>query len=1386
MEFTYINKKGETVNAIGANNKFKTNAIKYYKKTKSAPNGYFFNEKGHLKKITDADALKSIDIRQLSKQDFKLGFEWMGFHTKQSLLKYIKRKNINTISGLLDAVGRDHDAKEKVSSSLRKVFYKKKFEDLFKHTTVLGSAYKGYNKHYSISDGKDYKSSEAFWKAYARRVRVILLHFGYPLDVRIYVNARLVNSSEGDTIDKTYFLGKKTILNGMDVEDTIQFFIDETTRTLENEDNHANDESKSKDEGSPYVLDSITGIKILLNKKKKVSGGSTMKIPKELVKKVINPNNTDDECIIHCINIFEHYDLVKSNDKKDVSRFKKYYYKYDALRKKLKFPVAINDIPKIESHLKLDIVVYDLDLSKNPNNMNILPLYAPVKKYDRVIYLVLVHDDTNSHYVWARDKDKLLAHMHKNQDRRKHCDRCFQFINPAVFDTHSCVENPSVIKFPKRREQLRFKTIWQQLFHQFVGYADTETLSIISKLSQSKNENLSKTQTISQHIPCSFMYIIVRNGATYKTRMYRGQNSIRVFLNWIQEDYLEIYDNFLNKKFEMTHIDWDDYNSTTRCKLCDVEFSDDNRKCRDHDHITGKYRQALCNHCNFHYRVKKYLVMFFHNLKGYDGHFILPELNKDDMKFEGIATNSETMSLFSLKGKNDQEICFRDSYSFLPTSLDELSQITPDDEFVLLQDYCNRKYSEEEYPDDDIRNNLRKKAFAFLRNKGPFCYDYMDGWERFDETSLPPIQYFASKIKYHNKSYPHGLTPKQQKDVQKQYDRAWQMWDFFECETLGDFHDIYLTSDVYILADVFENSRKHSHKNYGLDPAHFYSGAQLYYTSMIKEMKDVVNLLCEDDRELYELFERGINGGISMIPHRYSKANNKYLKDYDPKLPDIFLQYIDANSLYPHAMKEALPCDDFEFLDINGLTPQDIIDFVRNDDGDKGFLLRFKLGYLPHILQDYTVKLPFFPQKTRIDSSHLNSFQNHIQQILQNKDNIRHSSVKLCPNFWEKEEVICHSKNFNLFLDIARRLNCLDHIKIEFISVVRFTQKPIFRESIIKRQNLRKNATTDFEKQMHKNSMNMPFGKTFEDVKKRRDFKLSQNPDHNAKLANNPRTLSFKILNEDCVLYHTLKASILLNKPIFLGWAILELSKYHMYKTFYNIFIPKYGDKVKLCLMDTDSFILEIKTPDLYQDLRQLDNHHGFMDWSNYPLNHPVFEGLTDDEILKKVKTDNITGLFKDEAKGLVMYEYAGIRAKTYSFQLANEDMLSNKNMIGLNHLGKSTYNPDKLTVVKSKGCSNKSTHQEYVDMVLFFRNFVDSTPTKTDLMKSKDSLQFRSYDHRVFTQLINKTTLTNFDDKFSTCPDGIHNFPHGHYKVVEFNQGLRVWNNETHDYETL
>lgn len=128
------------------------------------------------------------------------------------------------------------------------------------------------------------------------------------------------------------------------------------------------------------------------------------------------------------------------------------------------------------------------------------------------------------------------------------------------------------------------------------------------------------------------------------------------------------------------------------------------------------------------------------------------------------------------------------------------------------------------------------------------------------------------------------------------------------CNTLGEYHDLYMYRDILLLADIFEQFRQVCLKNYPLDPAHYYTVPGLAWDASLKCIK--VKLKTPHDIEIHQFLEQGMRGGISMITHRYAKANNKYLQDYDPEKPI----YKDANNLYGHEMSQPLPIGDFKWI----------------------------------------------------------------------------------------------------------------------------------------------------------------------------------------------------------------------------------------------------------------------------------------------------------------------------------------------------------------------------------------------------------------------------------------------------------------------------------------
>ena len=185
---------------------------------------------------------------------------------------------------------------------------------------------------------------------------------------------------------------------------------------------------------------------------------------------------------------------------------------------------------------------------------------------------------------------------------------------------------------------------------------------------------------------------------------------------------------------------------------------------------------------------------------------------------------------------------------------------------------------------------------------------------------------------------------------------------------------------------------------------------------------------------------------------------------------------------------------------------------------------------------------------------------------------------------------------------------------------------------------LRKEAKSDFEKDLFKLMNNSVFGKTMENIRKHRDIKLVTTDKKRSKLVSEPNCHTINLISEDLSIIEMKKTKVKMKKPIYLGLSILEISKILMYKFWYDYMKPKFGNDVKLCYVDTDSFIMNIKRNDFYEDIT--NDVEKMFDTSNYEVNRPLSMG----------KNKKIIGLMKDELGGKIIMEFVTLRPKTYSF----------------------------------------------------------------------------------------------------------------------------------------
>ena len=251
---------------------------------------------------------------------------------------------------------------------------------------------------------------------------------------------------------------------------------------------------------------------------------------------------------------------------------------------------------------------------------------------------------------------------------------------------------------------------------------------------------------------------------------------------------------------------------------------------------------------------------------------------------------------------------------------------------------------------------------------------------------------------------------------------ATNVFNNFACQNLGDYHDLYLTSDALLLVDVFENFRSVCLKAYNLDPCHFYTSPGLAWQACLKMTEVELELLTDPD--MYLFIEEGLQGGISMISNRYGKANNPHVPDYDPEQETSYVMYLDANNLYGWAMSQPLPMGEFDWLTDQEITELDITDIA--DDDDEGYILEVDLHY-PSKLHDLHNDYPLAPEKMKISSEMLSPYCHDLSKGLQLCGD---AVSKLVPNLRDKTNYVVHYRNLKQYPTLGMKLTKIHCVMI--------------------------------------------------------------------------------------------------------------------------------------------------------------------------------------------------------------------------------------------------------------------------------------------------------------------------------------------------------------------
>ena len=935
-------------------------------------------------------------------------------------------------------------------------------------------ALKGFTKSYEINikNNKDpLVQLQNTRKAVANHIENILISMkGLKFAETLRVTFEKETGHEDRVIKTAYFNSKpQTITNDTQIELALSLSKQQILNKI----------AVWISEGSGWTLQSINNHYINVVKYEPIKGSSYIKLPTELrnsAKGLINMKNEDNECFRWChirhLNPQDKYpQRIKKVDKQFIENLD-----YSGIE----FPVTTKQYNKIEKQNEININVFGYE-DKQP-----YPIHVSKEKYEDHMNLLLITENKNNHYVLIKDFNKFMYNQTKHKERKHFCMYCLQcFSSERVLTDHkeNCIQvnGTQAIKMPtKDNSILKFNNFHKQLPVPFVIYSDFE--AITEKIHGCQpNDDKSYTEAYQRHTDCGYGYKVVccyDDKYTKPVQIYRGEKAVYKFMEAMLDEVKyckKVMKKYFNKPLRMTKDDEEKFQKADECHICNKKYNENDVRVRDHCHITGKYRGSAHQDCNLNCQITDKIPVIFHNLRGYDSHFIMQEIGeivkkhtytnkkgeKCQMNINAIPNNMEKYMAFML----GNHLTFIDSFQFMSSSLDKLVSNLPKEALI----YTSQKF--------------KGKELDLMSQKGVYPYDFMDSFDKFNK-KLPPKEEFYSILN--------------DEDItDDQYKHAQNVWNTFNLKNMGEYHDLYRKSDILLLADVFENFRKTCLQYYKLDPCHYFTSPGLSWDAMLK-MTDI-KLELMTDIDMFQFIEKGMRGGVSYICNRYGKANNKYMKTYDEKAPSKYIMYLDANNLYGWAMSQHLPTGGFKWMTKNHI---DKIDLARyREDSTKGLILEVDLTY-PEELHDLHNDYPLAPEKVKVGENMLSEYSKKIAK----KYNISTGLVnKLIPTLSNKEKYVLHYRNLQLYTDLGLKITKVHR-------VLEFNQSAWLKQYIDFNTQKRTDAKNAFEKDFFKLMNNSVFGKTMENIRKRVDVRLVTDENKLLKMAAKPTYVSRSLM----------------------------------------------------------------------------------------------------------------------------------------------------------------------------------------------------------------------------------------------------------------------------------
>ena len=996
------------------------------------------------------------------------------------------------------------------------------------------------------------------------------------------------------------------------------------------------------------------------------------------------------------------------------------------------------------------------------------PIRAPARAYEQEV-LLLLH---SGHFCLITNFQAFVSRQHSSIRTIKvptmhTCHRCMQNFDSAGnlhkhLEDRNChrgllKDSKTKLCLPglagKNRDEVptkRFTGEHKKVVHPLVVYADFETFFeqehrvATAKLTITGNNN--RVASASYHAVGSDGFEVPTNHLLWLSREEHAAERMIISLLKLASHYHAVAKH--PKEINMSSSDESSFQAATHCYTCQRPFTQKHSKVRDHNHFTGQFRGAACDRCNKEMKYPRCLPVYFHNLKGFDGHLIIKAIqrlknkefewtdevveafsssdsdddNGSDPEAEGDTRsapciNRKLLSWMRTEGQQkylegnearrvetwgiamrsvkshsqqlDEHSNFKDIHGIGPV-IARILQSAPWNSFV---EQCSDQQSKGQQA--DICEKIGKLRFEVIAKTN----------ESFPMIRLGPLQFLDttnflkcsldSLIQSQRKTqgdlslaFPRmrSLHPQASDDTMELLLQKIPMpfrvmndpscWllpallprdSYFsdltgeECseETysliakvidtlgLGDFaayHDVYLCTDVLALADCFQAFRSAFHQEHGLDVAHFISMPSASMSAMLLKTGARLELICESNGgwDFMNDVNANIRGGLSCVFQPHVVANNPEMGDeYRPDLPTSWISYVDVNSLYPTVMCQSLPYRNYQAVQLPD-EPQARLDFIHetlhaySDLDQIGFMFVVTLE-VPESVHDELDFAPVASRRTSFDE--LSALQQERQAIFQSST----GDPKLMPYLGRQESVGVHAALLKFYVEVM-------HVRILDVHRGWQWEQAGWMSGFIEGIAAKRSQASDKNvKETLKLTMNALYGMMLQNKEKYSNTSIYASHDAFVRAATHTRASDWDIadMGDDGFIgtVSTPKAKgVVLDTPRLVGFSILELSKLHMYKVHYLHFKPLYGPRLKLLMMDTDSFIQLIETDDVIHDMKI----------TNENTDAAARFDLSTRSSIGQCANQGQLGCLKYEAGDDVICEYMGLQSKMYCLRMGS------------------------------------------------------------------------------------------------------------------------------------